>query len=157
MPKKDRPLIDRHAPKNGVAWGKSSREQRSKAVRLKKILLGAEYEIHCFAWCFILCFAIVRSQTLDDMQRRMQQLCNYDIDLCIYMQERSAIQEMCGAIVLNEYDVFSLNMHIRRNLIHSRNEISRIAAESAKIKCELNGVEGVRLESREIIEQLQKN
>ena len=99
----------------------------------------------------------IHSQTLDDMQRRMQQFCNYDIDLCVYMQERSAIIEMCGAIVLNEYDVFSLNMHIRRNLIWSHKEISRLAAESAKIKCELNGVEGMRLESMEIIEQLKKN
>ena len=97
------------------------------------------------------------SQTLDDMQRRMQQFCKYDIDLCVYMQERSAIIEMCGAIVLNEYDIFSLNMHIRRNLIWSRNEISRLAAESAKTYCESLGVEGVRLEISEIIEHLKKN
>ena len=63
---------------------------------------------------------------------------------------------MCGAIVLEEYDVFSLNMHIRRNLLWARNEVSRLAAESAKMKCERKGVEGVRIESREIIEQLQK-
>ena len=98
----------------------------------------------------------VHSQTLDAIHQRMRSLCKQDIDLCIYIQERSAIYEICGAIVLGEYDVFSLNMHIRRNLIHSRNEVSRLAAESAQFLCERMGVEGVRLESRDVIEQIQK-
>ena len=98
----------------------------------------------------------MRSQTIDEMQRRWWEFCKDDMDLCIYMQEKSAINEMCGAIVLEEYDVFSLNMHIRRNLLWARNEVSRLAAESAKMECERMGVEGVRIESREIIKQLQK-
>ena len=75
----------------------------------------------------------MRSQTLDEMQRRMWQLCNDDINICIYMQEKSAIEEMCGTVILEEYNMFNLNMHIRRNLIASRNEVSRLAAESAKM------------------------
>ena len=157
MPIKDRPLVDRHAPKNGVGWEKSSGEPRTKTVRLKKILFSHRMKLFALLGALFIASPSIHSQTLDDMQRRMQQFCNYDIDLCVYMQERSAIIEMCGAIVLNEYDVFSLNMHIRRNLIWSRNEISRLAAESAKTYCESLGVEGVRLESSEIIEHLKKN
>jgi hypothetical protein len=113
-------------------------------------------KLFAFLGALFIAMPSMRSQTIDEMQQRWWQLCKDDMDLCIYMQEKSAINEMCGAIVLEEYDVFSLNMHIRRNLLWARNEVSRLAAESAKMECERKGVEGVRIESREIIEQLQK-
>ena len=113
-------------------------------------------KLFAFLGALFIAMPSMRSQTIDEMQQRWWQLCKDDMDLCIYMQEKSAIDEMCGAIVLEEYDVFSLNMHIRRNLLWARNEVSRLAAESAKMECERMGVEGVRIESREIIEQLQK-
>ena len=86
----------------------------------------------------------------------MLSLCAQDNDACTFMQERSAIYDMCGEIFIEEYKVDSLNMHIRRNLSDSRNEVSRLAAESAQLLCERMGVEGVRLESKDKIEQFKK-
>ena len=84
---------------------------------------------------------------LDEMHQKARSFCIQNTDLCLFIQKRAAIMDMCGEIVLNRYDITYLNAFIKRGLLHeSWGNPYRLASESATENCENMGVKGLVIE-----------
>ena len=55
---------------------------------------------------------------LDEMHQKARSFCIQNTDLCMFIQRRAAIMDMCGEVVLGVCDISDLNAHIKRGLLH---------------------------------------
>ena len=84
---------------------------------------------------------------LDEMHQKARSFCVQNTDLCLFIQKRAAIMDMCGEVVLGVYDIPDLNAYIKRGLLHeSWGNSYRLASESATENCENMGVNGLVIE-----------
>ena len=84
---------------------------------------------------------------LDEMHQKARSFCIQNTDLCMFIQRRAAIMDMCGEVVLGVYDISDLNAHIKRSLLNeSFGNPFRLASESAAKICENMGVKGLVIE-----------
>ena len=84
---------------------------------------------------------------LDEMHQKARSFCMQNTDLCMFIQRRAAIMDMCGEVVLGVCDISDLNAHIERGLLHeSWGHSYRLASESAAHWCENMGIEDVVVE-----------
>ena len=81
---------------------------------------------------------------LDEMHYNARSLCTQIMDLCMFIQRRAVIIDMCDEVVLGVYDISDLNAYIKRGLLNERwGNAYRLASESAAHWCEVKGVKGV--------------
>ena len=84
---------------------------------------------------------------LDEMHQKARSFCVQNTDLCLFIQKRAAIMDMCGEVILNRYDITYLNAFIKRGLLHeSWGNPYRLASESAAENCENMGVKDLVIE-----------
>jgi hypothetical protein len=84
---------------------------------------------------------------LDEMHQKARSFCIRNTDLCLFIQRRAEIMEMCGEIVLGNYNISDLNANIRREIRQTSWPFSnRLGAESAALNCENMGVKGIVVE-----------
>ncbi|WP_028953768.1 hypothetical protein [Synechococcus sp. CC9616] len=84
---------------------------------------------------------------LDEMHQKARSFCIQNTDLCLFIQKRAVIMDMCFEITLNRYDIAYLNAYIKRGLLHeSWGNPYRLASESAAHWCENMGVKGAAVE-----------
>ena len=84
---------------------------------------------------------------LDEMHQKARSFCIQNTDLCLFIQRRAAIVDMCGEVALEFYDIRDLNAFIKRGLLNETyGNQYRLASESAAHWCGTMGVKGLVIE-----------
>ena len=84
---------------------------------------------------------------LDEMHQKARSFCVQNTDLCMFIQRRATIVDMCGEVALEFYDIRDLNAFIKRGLLNETyGNQYRLASESAAHWCGTMGVKGVVVE-----------
>ena len=81
---------------------------------------------------------------LDDVHHNARYHCRQIKELCMFIERRRVIIDMCDEVVLGTYDISDLNAYIKRGLLDETwGRAYRLASESAARWCEVKGVKGV--------------